>query len=89
MIGHSFGQLTALCAAGSLSLFEAVRLVSERARLVETHCGPENGLILAFEGSDVDRLLRLAEQQCQHFSADIACYNGPRSFVIAGDDASI
>jgi acyl transferase domain-containing protein/acyl carrier protein len=89
IIGHSFGQLTALCVAGSLSLFEAFRLVSERARLVEAHCGPENGLMLAVEGSDVDHLLRLAEQQCQHFSADIACYNGPRSFVIAGDDASI
>jgi acyl carrier protein len=89
IIGHSFGQLTALCVAGSLSLSEAVRLVSERARLVETHCGPGNGLMLAVEGADVEHLLRLAEQECQHFSADISCYNGPRNFVIAGDEASI
>nr|AGI60155.1 type I polyketide synthase PKS2 [Dolichousnea longissima] len=89
IIGHSFGQLTALCVAGSLSLFEAVRLISERARLIETHCGSRKGLMLAVEGPDVDDLLYLAEQQCRQFSADIACYNGPRSFVIAGDDASI
>ena len=91
LVGHSFGQLTALCVAGSLSLFDALRLVSERARLVETHCSNQHGVMLAVEGSEVDleRLLRLAEQQCQHYSADIACYNGPRSFVIAGDEASI
>lgn len=47
--------------------------------------------MLAFEGSDadIDCLLRLAEQQCRQFSADIACYNGPRNFVLAGDLASI
>ena len=89
IIGHSFGQLTALCVAGSLPLSEALRLVSERARLVMKHCGPENGIMLAVEGSDIEHLLDLAQQQCQRFSADIACHNGPRNFVIAGDDESI
>ncbi|KAI0134030.1 hypothetical protein BJ170DRAFT_678944 [Xylariales sp. AK1849] len=89
LIGHSFGQLTALCVAGSISLFEAMRLLSERARLVEEHLGPQNGVMLAVEGTDVDRLLRHGRQQYQQFSADIACYNGPRSIVVAGDEASI
>ena len=91
LIGHSFGQLTALCVAGSLSLMDALRLVSERARLIETVGGTKGGLMIAIEGSevDVDRLLHLAKQQCQRYSADIACYNGPRSFVIAGDEVSI
>ncbi|KAL8831677.1 MAG: hypothetical protein Q9191_000722 [Dirinaria sp. TL-2023a] len=46
---------------------------------------------MAVEGSevDVDRLLRLAEQQCQNYLADVACYNGPRNFVVAGDEVSI
>lgn len=39
--------------------------------------------------SHVKNANHLAEQQCRHFSADIACYNGPRNFVIAGDDVSI
>ena len=93
LIGHSFGQLTALCVSGSLSLAEAIRLVSQRARLLQKHCGPsQSGLMLAVEGkpADVEYLIRLAEQQQpQGFSADIACYNGPQSFVIAGDEASI
>ncbi|EAS32138.2 polyketide synthase [Coccidioides immitis RS] len=92
LIGHSFGQLTALCVARSLSVVEAVRLVAQRARLLQTHCSPpQNGLMLAVEGKllDVEHLLRLAEQQQPRFSADIACYNGPQSFVIAGDEISI
>ncbi|EEP77445.1 hypothetical protein UREG_02294 [Uncinocarpus reesii 1704] len=91
IIGHSFGQLTALCVAGSLSLVDTIKLVAERARLVEAYCGPQNGIMLAVEceESDIDRVLLLAKQQSQHFMADIACYNGPRSFVIAGDDESI
>ncbi|KAE8148647.1 hypothetical protein BDV25DRAFT_141606 [Aspergillus avenaceus] len=91
IIGHSFGQLTALCISGSLSLADTLRLVMERAKIVQTNCGPENGIMLAVtaERSDIDRLLLLAQQQSQSFTADIACYNGPRGFVIAGDEASI
>ncbi|RYP63076.1 hypothetical protein DL770_009464 [Monosporascus sp. CRB-9-2] len=88
IIGHSFGQLTGLCIAGSLSLSATIRLIAARARLVEEHCA-ENGLMLAIEGSDVGDLMRLASQQYEHLAADIACFNGPRSFVIAGDYASI
>lgn len=91
IIGHSFGQLTALCIAGSLSLFDAIRVVSERAKLMVTHCGPKNGIMLAAEGdkAQVDDVLALAKQQSQDFTAEIACFNGPRSFVIAGNETSI
>lgn len=89
IIGYGFGQLTALCVAGSLSLFETLRLVSERARLIQKHCCSRNGLMLAVEVPDVGRLLRLAQKQHSNFSVDIACHNGPRNFVIAGDEMSI
>ena len=47
--------------------------------------------MLAIEGSEIDlaRLLRLGEQHCKHYVADVACYNGPHSFVIAGNEISI
>ncbi|RCI12619.1 hypothetical protein L249_0310 [Ophiocordyceps polyrhachis-furcata BCC 54312] len=91
IIGHSFGQLTGLCVAGSLSLDDAIRLVSTRARLLESHCGgEEGGVMLAVETSDVDRVLGLAEEQRRHrFAVDVACYNGPRNLVLAGDVESI
>jgi acyl carrier protein len=45
--------------------------------------------MLAVEGQDIDGLLDLARQQQEDLTADIACYNGPQSFVIAGDEVSI
>ncbi|RDA88879.1 hypothetical protein CP532_5399 [Ophiocordyceps camponoti-leonardi (nom. inval.)] len=90
MIGHSFGQLTALCVSGSLSLRDAVRLVSERARLLDSLCGGGEGVMLAVETSEGDGLLRLAKERGRHpFAADVACYNGPRNLVFAGDVESI
>ena len=65
MIGHSFGQLTALCVADSLSLEDGVRLISTRARLIRDRWGPETGIMLAVEGDrqEVRDLLDLAKMQ--------------------------
>ena len=93
LIGHSFGQLTALCLAGSLSLAETLRLIIVRARLLTNESrAAQDGIMLAIQASadNVSEVLRLAEQKHgKNFAADIACYNGPRSFVVAGDEASI
>ncbi|ORY16986.1 hypothetical protein BCR34DRAFT_556379 [Clohesyomyces aquaticus] len=89
MIGHSFGQLTALCVAESLTLTDALRLVSERAKLVKEHCSSQKGLMLAVDGTDIESFLRRIQRQYPGLVAEIACYNGPRSFVIAGDEPSI
>ena len=91
MVGHSFGQLTALCVAGAYSLDDGIRLISTRARLIRDQWGPENGAMLAVEGSrhDVEALMRLTKAQRPGYSAEISCFNGPRSFVLAGDTDSI
>ncbi|KAH8691174.1 hypothetical protein BGW36DRAFT_438695 [Talaromyces proteolyticus] len=91
IIGHSFGQLTALCVAEVLPLSDGLHLVAERARLILTYCGQKNGVMLAIEAplEQVHCLLDLAERQCRSFSAEIACYNGPQSYVVAGDEISI
>lgn len=91
LIGHSFGQLTALCVADALSLEDGIRLVSTRARLIRDQWGPETGAMLAVEGvrRDVEALLgSIKKQHSSHF-AEISCYNGPNSFVLAGDKASM
>ncbi|MCJ1462838.1 hypothetical protein MMC07_001441 [Pseudocyphellaria aurata] len=91
LVGHSFGQLTALCVAGSLSLAGGLRLISNRARLIRDRWGPENGLMLSIEGElrEVEKLLDLAIERTPSCAIDIACFNGPRSFVAAGNQASI
>ena len=86
MLGHSFGQLVALCVAGSFSLVDGLRLISERSRLIRDIWGPESGAMLSVECDQqtLEILLQKSEQLYGPGSAEIACYNGPRSFVVAG-----
>ncbi|KAL2783208.1 hypothetical protein BJX66DRAFT_345151 [Aspergillus keveii] len=86
MIGHSFGQLTAICVAGGLSLIDGLRLISQRAALIQEKWGSERGVMLSLKASEIQiqELLRAASD-----TVDVACFNGPQSFVLAGDEKSI
>jgi acyl transferase domain-containing protein len=86
LVGHSFGQLTALCVSGTLSLTDAMKMISGRASLVEKHWGEEKGSMLYVEGtqSAVERLLRSVKQE-----AEVACLNAPTGFVVTGSKAII
>ncbi|KAF3064674.1 Conidial yellow pigment biosynthesis polyketide synthase [Daldinia childiae] len=87
LIGHSFGQLTALVVAGSLDLTDGLRLVTGRARLMEKLWGADAGVMLAIEG-DTERLDYLLKTVAEKQSVDVACYNGPRNIVLASDTAA-
>lgn len=91
IVGHSFGQLTGLVVAGVLSLSEGLRLVSGRARLIQECWGEETGAMLSVEGEEIEvsNLLETAKQQYPAVSAEIACYNGRKTFVLAGSCESI
>lgn len=91
LIGHSFGQLTALCVADCLSLADGISLISTRARLIRDQWGSETGVMLSVEGDrqDVETLLAQTKKQHASCEADIACYNGPRHVVLAGSRATI
>ena len=91
LVGHSFGQLTALCVAGCLSLADGISLISTRARLIRDQWGSETGVMLSVEGDrqDVETLLLDTKKQYASCNVDIACYNGLRHFVLAGSTASI
>ena len=86
LIGHSFGQFTALCISGVLSLHDSLRLVTERAHLIGEHWGKDPGSMIAIE-ADLDKVSNLLTQQA-HLGLEIACYNGPQSFVLAGSTLS-
>ncbi|OQE32953.1 hypothetical protein PENFLA_c001G01385 [Penicillium flavigenum] len=95
LVGHSFGELTALCVSGILSLEDALKLVHGRSKIIKESWGPEKGSMIAVEAdrTDVEKLLvasntRLGEtERAGH--ATIACFNGPKSFTIAGSAAAI
>lgn len=99
LIGHSFGELAALCVAGSLSLLDTFRLVAGRAKLIQNDWGAEKGSMLSVEcrKSEIESVLSLVNLTCnpseksgeQTGLVDLACYNGPHSFVLAGDCASV
>ncbi|KXX79217.1 Conidial yellow pigment biosynthesis polyketide synthase [Madurella mycetomatis] len=95
VVGHSLGELTALCVSGVLSLHDAIKLVAARGRLVERKWSAEKGAMLAL-GCSVDEfrtISRLMLQKEQQGAADseleIACYNGSSSLVVVGASAVI
>ncbi|KAI0117598.1 hypothetical protein F4776DRAFT_673079 [Hypoxylon sp. NC0597] len=87
VVGHSFGEITALCISGVLSLKDAIQLVVGRAKVVRDMWGADRGAMMAVEG-DVDAVSRLlAEANTRYggnYPVSIACHNGPRSFTLAG-----
>ncbi|KAI1128807.1 hypothetical protein F5Y10DRAFT_291694 [Nemania abortiva] len=91
IVGHSFGQLTALVVAGALSLADGLRFVTARARLIQDFWGYETGEMLSVQGDSatLNQLLEKTKSQYPALAVDIACYNGPQAIVLAGDRASI
>nr|QNC49737.1 Hfaza1A [Hypoxylon fragiforme] len=86
VVGHSFGELTALCVSGALSIRDTLKMIVGRAKLIKDRWGQEKGAMMAVEADRevVDRLLVES-----HSPVTIACFNGPRSFTLAGSSDSI
>lgn len=92
IVGHSFGELTALCVAGILSLRDSLRVVAARAKLVRDVWGSDSGLMMAVEGdlADVQVLMKKAAMAYPtERPASFACYNGPKSFTLGGSTKAI
>ena len=87
LIGHSFGQLTALCVSGVLSLQDALKFIAKRASLIETHWGPDCGAMLLVKASSemVMKIISLSSDN----NIEIACHNGPETYVLVGSTAAI
>ena len=92
VVGHSFGELTAMCVAGVLSLKDTLAAIAARGRLVRELWGSDPGAMIAVDAelSEVHELLRKASSADRTESpVSIACYNGPRSFTLAGSTAAV
>ena len=87
VVGHSFGELTALCVSGVLSLKDTAKMIARRAELVRDSWGPDRGAMMAIE-ADLEVVHQILNDAAQRSPDDtpatIACYNGPRSFTLAG-----
>lgn len=87
IVGHSFGQLTALCVSGSISIENGLKLVAGRASLMRKYWGPEHGAMISLE-TDLDTVLQIIESLGDS-TVEIACYNGPTSYVLVGSIEAI
>ncbi|XXG98261.1 hypothetical protein Hte_004584 [Hypoxylon texense] len=93
VIGHSFGELTALTVCGVLSLEDGIKLVSSRSSLMKSKWGPERGTMLAVSATPdvVSRLITavmVADRRARD-GLEIACFNGPKNQVIVGTASDI
>ncbi|MFV2110445.1 SDR family NAD(P)-dependent oxidoreductase [Micromonospora sp. LOL_015] len=79
VLGHSVGEITAACVAGVLTLPDAVRLVVERGRLMQSL--PPGG-VMATVVCDEARARRAIGDRTGEVA--VAAVNGPADTVIAG-----
>jgi len=89
LAGHSLGEYTALVCADALTFPDAVSLVAERARLMQTAVPEGQGAMAAILGLDDAVVEDVCEQAAQGQVAEAVNYNSPGQVVIAGDKEAI
>ena len=91
VVGHSFGQLTALCISGCLSIKHTLKLVVERARIMHKHWGPERGSMISLQTNekDVSQVLDLLKARGNGDDVEVACFNGPGRRVLVGSNQAV
>ncbi|EMD94543.1 hypothetical protein COCC4DRAFT_152704 [Bipolaris maydis ATCC 48331] len=88
VVGHSFGELTALAFSGALSLRSGLKLVAARAQLMAARWGPERGTMLAIHATR-DVVEQLISRAGGGGELEVACYNAVASQVVVGSAAAV
>ncbi|KAL8782625.1 MAG: hypothetical protein Q9213_005212 [Squamulea squamosa] len=84
VIGHSFGELTAIAVAGVISLQDAITFIARRAELLKLHLGSGCGSMVAIH-TDADEVSRSTDSVTSSGdSLEIACYNSQANHVVSG-----
>jgi len=84
MAGHSLGEYTALVCAGALDFQEAVSLVEERGRCMQSAVPAGTGAMAAILGLDDVAVAAVCEQAAAGDVVSPVNYNSPGQVVIAG-----
>lgn len=84
MAGHSLGEYSALTAAGTFTLEDAVRLVRIRASAMQEAVPVGTGGMAAILGLDDDTVLSVCQEASGDTIVEAVNFNAPAQVVIAG-----
>ena len=92
LAGHSLGEYSALCAAGVITLADAVKLVHKRGQLMQAAVVGIDTAMAAVLGLEDHRVENLCEQATEHVDDAIvgaANFNSPGQVVVSGNAAGV
>jgi [acyl-carrier-protein] S-malonyltransferase len=87
--GHSVGEYSALAAAGSLTIADAVRLVRIRGRAMQQAVPVGMGAMAALLGVDFEQAAAIAAEAAQGELVQAANDNGGGQVVVSGHKAAV
>ena len=87
--GHSLGEYSALCAAGSLSLADTARLLRLRGQAMQQAVPVGVGAMAALLGLDFDTARAVAEEAAEGEVCQAANDNDPAQVVVSGHKAAV
>jgi [acyl-carrier-protein] S-malonyltransferase len=87
--GHSLGEYSALCAAGSFDLATTARLLKKRGQAMQAAVPVGEGAMAALLGADLDKAEAIAAAAAEGQVCTVANDNDPSQVVISGHRAAI
>jgi [acyl-carrier-protein] S-malonyltransferase len=87
--GHSLGEYTALCAAGTFDLATTAKLLKLRGQAMQAAVPVGIGAMAALLGADIEKAEALAEAAAQGQTCTVANDNDPSQVVISGHKGAI
>ncbi len=84
-LGLSLGEVTALTAAGVFDFETGLRVVAERARLMQAACEQTTGTMASVIGEEPAKV----EALCREFDIEVANRNCPGQIVISGETGTV
>lgn len=87
--GHSLGEYSALCAAGSLELSDTARLLRTRGRAMQEAVPVGVGAMAALLGLDFETASAVAHEAAQDEVCQAANDNDPAQVVVSGHKAAV
>jgi [acyl-carrier-protein] S-malonyltransferase len=89
LAGHSLGEYSAICAAGSLAVADAVSLVKIRGRAMQEAVPVNEGAMAALLGLDMEAVREVAEAAAQGEVCAPANDNAPGQIVVSGHRSAV